>query len=374
MGGPWTMLAPSTSVGPRMGEGFTYAAMNPGYEIIFGGYNGTAVKGDVWYYGLSGTIKGTWGQMCPTGGAPSCSPKNSGTIVAPSPRWGAVFDFVDSAALLFGGCLVVPTTRGGCSSVAGDTWAWISNWTNGLPSGYWEELAPSGAACPAPRYDASSTAQNPNGANGPTVAAIFGGLNSTPGAVLADTWAISNPLGVTPVTSCASGGPWVRQTGVSPPASYGGQMSYDEDVDNTNLGSSVYFGGSQSLTSGPSFKATWDLSCTWSLSPPWSCGWSQLSPSSSPPGRALGGMAWNPSSASGEVILYGGFDPTGTGTYYHDTWTYSVLTNAWTNLTTSTNPGSRQLMGFASDDYNLETYVLCGWGPSNSVLSDFWEY
>ncbi len=373
-GGPWTNLAPSTRVGTRMGEGFTYAAMTPGYEIVFGGYAGTAVQGDVWYYGLSGTIAGTWGQMCPSGGALSCSPPNSNTIVAPSPRWGAVFTFVDSSALLFGGCSKAPSSGGGCSAVLGDTWEWAVNWTTGgLPSGYWLELAPAGAACPAPRYDASATAQNPNGANGPTVAAIFGGLNVA-GSALGDTWAINNPLGLSPFPSCASRGPWIQQSGISPPASYGGQMSYDEDVDNLALGSSVFFGGSASLSAGPSYTATWDLSCVWTRTAPWSCSWTQLSPSSVPQGRALGGMAWDPSFASGEVIMYGGHDPTGTGTYYHDTWVFSLSTTTWANRTTSTYPGSRQLVGFASDPYNVMTYVIGGWNPNNTVLSDFWEY
>lgn len=374
-GGPWTLLAGSTPISARMGMGFTYAAMNPGYEIVFGGYIGTAVTGDVWYYGLSGSIKGTWGLMCPSGGALSCSPKGSTTAVAPAPRWGAVFEFVDSSALLFGGCLMSPSSHGGCNAVAvaGDTWVWITNWTSaGSPAGFWEELAPPGAACPAPRYDASATAQNPYGGNGPTIAAIFGGL-SPAGSALGDTWGINNPLGVTPVSSCATRGPWVQQAGIGPPSSYGGQMSYDEDVDYPTLGTSVFFGGSLSLSSGPSNTATWLLSCPWSGTS-WSCSWTQLSPTSAPLGRALGGMAWDPSIPSGEVLMYGGFDPTGTGTYYSDTWTFSVSSTTWTHPTTSTNPGPRQLIGFASDYYNRETYVLCGWGSSNNVLSDLWEY
>jgi hypothetical protein len=363
--GPWTKLSPAATPGPRIGEGMTYAAMNPAYIVVFGGDTGgprPAVLGDVWYYIPGATGAGTWGLMCPTGGNAGCTTTGVGAPVA---RWGMAFVEVDSYVMMFGGCAANPTAAGTCPavSVLGDTWFWSEGVSStGTPDGVWVPISTAGSYCPAPRYEMSATAQNPNAVSGPTLSSIFGGLNSA-GAALGDTWALPNA----PTGSCSSSTthPWTQWTGAGPSARFGAQESYDTDVDNLGLGESVLYGGSASTTSASSTQ-TWIWLCTWT-----GCTWTQAFPVLSPAGRGLGGMAWDTASAGGEVILYGGYNP-GTTTWYGDTWVYTPAVNAWANPAT-TGPGARDLFGFASDPSFNYAYLHAG-QTSTAVQQDLWDY
>jgi hypothetical protein len=391
----------------------TYVANTPAYELLFGGTNASqgnnpgSVLGDLWYYGLSGSINGTWGLLCPTGGNSACAPYG-----APTPRWGAVFTYVDGWTLLFGGCSSPPTFwevagpssgsssgeavgnaspatvtqyPGNCStpsSILGDTWEWVTSVTSsGIPTGFWQEIAPAGAACPQPRYEASASAQNPFAGNGATLAVMFGGINGSFDA-LSDTWVITTPRSL--FTSCAKSGPWAKLYFASPPpARFGAQFSYDEDVDDLSLGDYVLFGGASPQAPGglkSPFMDTWTLICNGAGV---GCTWFLDNPLVFPEARCFGGLAWDPVSTSGQLLLYGGVGVFNDNLYGCDVqtiagflnlWVYTIGNDTWYNATSGSGPVGRGWFAFASDAVNSETYVLGGWSDGFYAQANFWEY
>jgi hypothetical protein len=111
--------------------------------------------------------------------------------------------------------------------------------------------------------------------------------------------------------------------------------------------------------------------------------WSRLHPLVSPPGRALGQMAYDP--RDGYVVFFGGLTGQGLDLNLGDTWTFSH--GNWTDLTPSlrTAPGARGMGGMAWDAsdgclllFGGVNYISTSpWTtslPWNQLLNDTWTF
>jgi hypothetical protein len=136
------------------------------------------------------------------------------------------------------------------------------------------------------------------------VMVIFGGYN---GWWFGDTWIYN-----------VSGNTWVQKfPTTSPPPRTGGILAYDGDDKVI-----VMFGGAYA------FATTYDDTWVYDVS---SNTWTQKFPAERPIKRAGHGLAYD--NIDKVVVLFGGFN------YemgrFNDTWTYSVPTNIWTNITST---------------------------------------
>ncbi|MCI4358651.1 MAG: kelch motif-containing protein [Thermoplasmata archaeon] len=118
-------------------------------------------------------------------------------------------------------------------------------------------------------------------------------------------------------------------------------------------------------TSGSSTLGSWAFQ---------SGGWTQLFTVLAPPSREYASLAFD--GQSGQVLLFGGYSPS--GTFLSDTWGFS--SGHWTNLTgsSSVTPPARADAGLAYDAAGNFTLMYGGYGAtgplSTGTLSDTWEY
>ena len=276
-GTTWTQLSPATSPPARFGASMAYDPAT-GNMVLFGGDGtGGTYLSDTWTW--NGT---TWTKQTPA--------------TSPTARYVGSMDYDPGTGnmVLFGGV----ANGGGTLS---DTWTW--NGTN------WSQLSP--ATSPTARYGATM-AYDP--ATGTMV--LFGGDG---GSYLSDTWTWN-------------GTTWSQQSPVaSPPARQLATMAYDPAT-----GTMVLFGGISSGSSALSDTWTWNGTT-----------WSQLSPAASPPARWSGSMAYDP--ATGNMVLFGGING---GIIAAATWTYgypSGTLSTWTQSSPSTSPPARWSGSMAYD-------------------------
>lgn len=149
---------------------------------------------------------------------------------------------------------------------------------------------------------------------------------------------------------------WVKPAiSTLPSARCCGAMTYDADT-----GSMVLFGGG---ISGLSYGDTWLFSPA--------LGWSQLSPATSPPPRSGAGFAYDPISKT--AVLFGG-NP-GNFAYLDDTWIWDGVT--WTQQFPPVSPSAR---AFNTEQMVFDTatgkVVLFGGYAhgGSSFLGDTWEW
>jgi trimeric autotransporter adhesin len=247
----------------------------------------------------------TWNNVTPASGSPAGLSNASMTN-----------DITDGGSLLFGGEDSTGTFQSG-------TWIWSGTaWTQDSP-----------AASPSARINAALARTQDGTTNG---AVLFGGFDGT--SYLADTWTWD-------------GTTWTQQTpATSPPARAGATMEYYD-------GQVVLFGGYNGSTY---FNDTW----TWNGTT-----WTQDT-GTNPPARAYASMAEDTGYAegTGALVLFGGYDGTG---YLGDTWTYTAT--GWTQQSPTTSPPARAFAAMAYDGTLAEPTLFGGYNGT-TFLGDTWEY
>ncbi len=346
-GTTWTEQSPATSPPIRSDEAMAYDPTTD-TVILFGGLDGfTTALGDTWSYSGTGwsplspversdaqmTYDPSTGNSVLFGGLDANGDtlgdtwNYNGTTWSPSSTPGPparayasmTYDAATGMVVLFGGL-------DEADDAYGDTWVY-----NGTT---WTQQSP--ATSPSARSDALMT-YDP--ATGDIV--LFGGIDEN-GDVLFDTWIYN-------------GTTWTRQTPTAhPSARSDGAMAYDPAT-----GKVVVFGG-YDANSNP-LGDTWTYNST-------DPKWTQQTPATSPPARALSAMDYD--SNTGQMVLFGGLD--GTGTALGDTWTYNGTT--WTQQTPTASPTARS---DASMDYNTSAgrlFLFGGIDNFDDTLSDTWTY
>ena len=305
--------------------------------VLFGGINSQgSVSDTTWVW--DGT---TW-----TGYSPA-------QIEEPPARYLASMSF-DPALhqlILFGG-------RNNAGRQLDDTWAW-----NGAS---WYNINPrANSATPSPRDGAALAYDGQGhlllfGGEGPT---LLGGSPTTPlqpsssqqssreiatsttsGApptptVLSDTW----EWGTNGWTQVATSGPSPRLSAAA---------AYD-----SASGSVLMFGGTSSPM-GSSSAGTSQLGDTWTWN---GSGWSQASPTSSPPARSVAVLADDP--VAGGVVLFGGSSGSGP---IADTWVWNG--SSWSQISTSGTPGARAGATGAADASSSQLVVFGGAAANGGLL------
>lgn len=167
---------------------------------------------------------------------------------------------------------------------------------------------------------------------------LFGGFN---GIELNDTWAY-DPKDNT----------WANMTTSStPPERCAHRMVYDPKIDRVLL-----FGG---MIGAYYYSDTWSYDYD-------SNKWTNLYPSSVPPGRYRHGMGYD--SQSDRVVIFGG----NTGKFENDTWAYDYGKNNWTNMLTMSGPSQRQSVTMAYD-VQSDRMLLFG-GNTGTFNGETWSY
>jgi hypothetical protein len=184
---------------------------------------------------------------------------------------------------------------------------------------------------------------------------LFSGQDYTGAAPLTDTWTWN-------------GSTWTRlHPAHSPGPLESAAMAYDPTTQQV-----VLFGGISNANTGgtPILGDTW----TWNGSD-----WTQQHPASSPPARMLASLAYD--GASGQLVLFGGQDATGSGVALNDTWIWTG--SNWVQQHPRTAPAlSATLQGqtvtFAHPSmvYNPTMgklmLTLIGQGANDGTQADYW--
>ena len=246
---------------------------------------------------------------------------------SPVARFGhaAAYDRRNRAIVVFGG-----EDRLGTASYLDDTWLYH------LCNDTWERVRSHDH--PEAR---TGHVMVPGSVNGTVV--LFGGLSSQQ-RLLNDTWIFNFTqrawANVSPTTS--------------PPVGAGHAASYDARND-----AIVLFGGSH----GNETWAYWFGNNTWT----------DMGPKHPP--TQLGIMACDP--YRGTHLFFGGYWGLDWGEILNETWTYDLVSNAWTRLEPTTSPPARKGSAMAYDG-EADGFVLFG-GHSNAIIepemySDTWVY
>ena len=288
----WETLDPINSPSPRYDASMAYDKKD-GYVVLFGGRNNTTINGDTWMF-----TNNTWTRLNPSS--------------APSPRYGAAFswDAKDNYLVLFGG-------SNGTATLS-DTWKFVGgNWTQLYPvppklpalapddSGNLPLTVPLGSASPrtpittptmpAGRVDASFTYDYKDG-----YAVLFGGLNQSGGqsTELSDTWEFEL-------------GKWTYLTeSVAPPARSQAAFAYDANSNYT-----VLFGGAN-VSTPQQFQDTWAFA---------NGTWTELAPIASPSPRQGAQALWDGDDL--KLMVFSG-DEEGLPANIPDTWFFAA--DNWT--------------------------------------------
>ncbi|MDE1820107.1 MAG: PKD domain-containing protein [Euryarchaeota archaeon] len=400
LGGVWTPLSPSTYPSARTEESMTYDSVD-GYVLLFGGlYGSSTYLGDTWKF-----VGGSWTQLC-----------SSCTITA---REGAAManDTADGYVVLFGGynggyladtwkftgvswtALSPPTSPparayaaitydegdkyvvayGGYGpSLLGDTWEFFG--------GSWTEIC-SGLTCPLTARAAPGMAYDEVDRHVVLFGGSRGGAISETWTYAAGTWTQISPATPPPpryqmgaaydaqdgyVLLFAGGGPpgylgdtWTFASGSwttlpaesSPSQRQDASLTYDAAD-----GYVLLFGGYTRVDGMGGYNFV--LSDTWKFV---AGGWTELYPTSWPAGRWGAAMAYD--AADGYVVLYGGYNSSGLGMYYDDTWKY--LAGSWTQLCLGCGPRD-EYSSFTFD--TIDNYLVAFGGTTGGPLQGTWKF
>ncbi|MBI3893176.1 MAG: PKD domain-containing protein, partial [Candidatus Wallbacteria bacterium] len=221
------------------------------------------------------------------------------------------YDSVRSRVVLFGGF--------SGTAYLNDTWEWDgTRWTAVVPT-----------SSPSPRAKASAAFDS---ARGKVV--TFSGVNAPN-----DTFEYD-------------GASWTPITTASPSARSAQAMTYD-----AARAKVVMFGGNRS-SDNIELDETWAWDGTF---------WTQLFPSTAPPGRRETALAFD--SSRGRVVLFGG---TVNYAFVSDTWEWDG-TN-WTQKTTSVSPVARVGHSLAYDPVRSRVVLFGGQDADSRNLADTWEW
>ena len=176
------------------------------------------------------------------------------------------------------------------------------------------------------------------------VVILFGGTTGpVTRTVFNDTWAYEYDSNT-----------WTNMTTASfPSGRYGHQAAYHSGADRI-----IMFSGA---TDAEHFNETWSYDYD-------SNTWTDLNPSTMPPLRRYGAMAYD--SESDKIILFGGVLATGGTT--GDTWAYDYDTNTWENMNPVSAPSSRfySLMAYDSESDRIILFS----GVTTHIYTDTWAY
>jgi hypothetical protein len=219
------------------------------------------------------------------------------SLSAPSPRAQAdlFYDPESRGVILYGGL--------NGSETLNDLWLYD------VAANTWTSLRPAGEV-PSARFD-PNLVYDPEGRR----LILYGGRDDSTREALHDTWIYELATNT-----------WnnVQASGEGPACTRGGSFVWDPDG-----GKVISFGGATS--SGETLSEAWAYD-------PATTTWSKLDPTgAAPAARAYAGLAYDPTGR--RVILYGGSDPSSSGTM-SDTWAYDPAANTWTELP-STDLGAR---------------------------------
>jgi hypothetical protein len=321
----WSELTPTgTLPSPR---DFHRALYDPVRErmVMFGGFDGSGCPNDVWALTLSGTP--AWTALTPTG-------------TPPSGRFGhtAIYDPLRDRMLVSGGTNLDPEYE-----VLEDVWALTFS---GSPA--WTELLPAGPS-PGPRvyqlaiYDQARDRM-----------IIFGGAG---GAKHNDVWALS--LAGDPAWS------EIVSTGAQPEERWEAAAIYDPVRDRM-----VIFGGR---------AIDRDLGDVWALTLTETPAWSELVPTGTPPSRRAGCAAiYDP--LRHRMVVFGGSEIAGPGAWYYlnDVWALTLSdTPTWTRLLPAGTPPMGRTNAVGIFDPTRDRMVVFGGyyylgGYTHYYLNDVW--
>lgn len=273
-----------------------------GASVLFSGTTSVGPHGDTWIWQNS-----TWSQLSPA----TSPPAREGP--------GMVYDAAAQNIVMFGG-------KSASGESLNDTWTWDgTTWTQQFPA-----VSP-----PGRRFDTQGMAFD---AATHTVI-FFGGIDSQ-GNTLDDTWTWN---GITMT--------WKQHNPASKPSRRRTMIAYDAVAKNV-----VLFGGDTG-NGDVEYNDTW----TWD-----GATWTEQSPSTSPPARVDGAIAFDP--VLGGVVLFGGFSQSYVDSL-NDTWLWDG--SNWTETQPIRSPPARYS---SSMDYDprSHTLVLFGGFSPGPALGDTW--
>src|SRR5437016_11420152 len=271
----WSQLG-ATTLSEREHASVAFNSANS-QLVIFGGDNSVGVLNDTWVF--DGT---RWNRLQPSQSPPA---RTSAAMV---------YDPDAKTIILFGG-----DTHTAPNGILNDTWSFDGT--------TWKQLQP--AHQPPVRYDAAMAYDPVN-----HEIVLFGGFVDQVGFVN-DTWTFD-------------GTDWTNRSSDNAPSQrYGAAMAFDS-INNAV----ILFGGLGFTQAGTSAY----LNETWSWK---NHQWTQLNPTTSPPGRWEPAMTEN---VNDGVTLFGGYAdsgvPHGPSSKFSDTWIWNGTT--WSQ-STATGPGGR---------------------------------
>ncbi len=371
----WTELVPNgTPPAPRTGHSAVYDPFRD-RMVVFGGYDGSTSLADVWVLTFSGSV--TWTQLSPSGGEPSARYSHA-----------AVFDEAHDRMIVFAG--------------ASDGLRLSDVWALDLSgSTAWSSLAPAGTApsarfAPAAAYDSTSGRM-----------IVFGGYD---GAGRGDVWALD--LGASPAwselapTGAAPSERWLHSAifdaARNRMVAFGGQdaspRDYLGDVWALTLSATpawselalpgapqrrqqhtaildpvgdrlLVFGGYDGFTPPYAFNDIWALPASGASV------WEALSPSGTPPSPRFGHTAIYDDPIRDRMLVFGGSD---LNSPYNDVWQLTLTgTPTWSPVTTAGTPPAPRFGHSAIYDPVRDRMLVFGGYPSptptSTPMADLWS-
>lgn len=250
-------------------------------------------------------------------------PKPIAPDVSPPMRASHAMTYANGAVFLFGG--------EGCGSACNDTWQWDGS--------LWTQVYP-GVTPPAREYHALAY----DGERGRAV--LFGGCpDFYCSGLWGDTWTWD-------------GAAWAQASPATtpPPRAYHA-LAYDAARRMT-----VLFGGYAGETTCPPSGYCDDM-WAWDGST-----WTQINSATSPSARI--GHALTYDSARGVLVLFGGYDSS--GTLLNDTWEWNGST--WVQANPALKPPRRAYHALAYDNVRGVTVLFGGTGDCGGYCNDTWEW